>query len=332
MDRHSSLPALRLLLALVAGLAGGCGGHARQGPEPANVDDGGPPDAADASPDASDNVWVGTVKGVPAGDAFVGGWIFDAAAQRFRRPKGCNDVVGEREANRKLSVARFWLQETPVTNGLYAICFSAGACSAPEHDIADPNPKSWDDPARIELPVYVRHDQAEDYCRWAHGRLPTLAELTRATQGDAEIPGIPALTQAAIDCGSSMPGEAPTAPICEQLQLLNYFQTPPPPLYRTNAFELDRGPYGHADLFGSVWEWTQTWGGFPSDDFCALPDGSPDFVTFDPEHERDQSVVLSFATYLIDAVRSGHARPVRVFPNATAEYIVGFRCAFDSAQ
>jgi len=220
-----------------------------------------------------------------------------------------------------------------VSNGLYAICTASGACTAPDHDIADPDSSSWDSPSRGELPVYLRHDQAEAYCEWAKGRLPTVAELVRAAQGDAEIPGVAALTQAAIDCVQGMSGNTGQPAICGQLQLMNYFQSPLPPLYRTNAFELDRGPYGHVDLFGSVWEWTKSLGASTDEDhFCALPDGSPDFVTFDPNHERNESDVLGFASVLIEAVTRGSAFPVRIEQNATTRYNVGFRCAFDSAR
>jgi len=339
MDRHSSFPALKLLLALVAGLAGGCGGRTHQTPA-IPVEDGGTTadgSPSDGSPDANNDDWVGRVLGVPAGQVFVGSWMFDPSIQRFRRPVGCKTDAaapgGDRGANRKLAVKQFWLQETPVTSGLYSICLAAGACTVPQHDIADPNPSPWNDPSRIELPVAVRHDQAEAYCQWAQGRLPTLAELSRAAQGDAEIPGVAALTQAVIDCAKDAAESTDPPAICAQLQLMNYWQTPSPPLYRTNGFELDRGPYGHTDLFGSVWEWTQTLGGFSNDpEFCALKDGSPDFVTFDPTHEYNQSDVLNFATPLLEGVRVGFTLPARVEMNANTRYNIGFRCAFDSVR
>lgn len=337
MDRHTRLPAVTSALILAGSLACSCGGHARQAP--ATRDDSGV-DAgevtADASPDAGNHDFLGGVRGVPAGDVFVGSWIFNAKGQQFRRPTGCSaagELGQDRGANRRLTVGQFWLQQSPVSNGLYAICFASGACTAPDHDIADPNPKSWDDPARVELPVYVTHDQAVAYCDWAKGRLPTVAELTRAAQGDAEVPGVAALTQAAIDCANEVNEGAGASELCGQLQLMNYFQTPSPPLYRTNAVELDRGPYGHTDLFGSVWEWTQSFGGFADDGkFCSLSDGSPDFVTFDPNHELTQSDVLGFASVLMDAINSGSAFPARLVANATNRYNIGFRCAFDNMQ
>ncbi|MEI9937291.1 MAG: SUMF1/EgtB/PvdO family nonheme iron enzyme [Pseudomonadota bacterium] len=343
MDTHSSVPTLRLLFLLFAGLAGGCGGSVRDSTPPS--EDGGTSDAGGGSPPdgapSNNEPWSGSVHGVPAGDVFVGSWVFDRSIQRFRRPVGCKveGLTGEdRGANRKLTVGEFRLHEAPVTNGLYAICVSAGTCTPPDHDIADPDPSSWDSPGRSEVPVYVRHDQAEEYCQWAQGRLPTVAELSRAAQGDAEIPGVAALTQAAIDCAQDTVGSAEQPALCEQLQLMNYFQTPSPPLYRTNGFELDRGPYGHVDLFGSVWEWTQTWGGFAEDGhFCALPDGSPDFVTFDPDHERNQSDVLGFASVLMEAIANSSvysicAFPTRIEQNPANRYNIGFRCAFDNAR
>lgn len=293
---------------------------------------------------ADNRFLVDVANPVPAGSAYVGSWIFDATLNRFRRPKDCGAVgrTGEElGANRRLMVSEFWLSKTPITNQYYGYCVADGACSAPEHDIADPNSKSWDDSARTELPVYVRKDQADDYCTWAHGRLPTVAELTRAAQGDAEVPGIAALTQAVIDCASEVAGSAAPPTVCGQLKLMNFFQNPSPPLYRTNAVDLDHGPYGHADLFGSVWELTQSFGGFSRDaDFCALADGSPDFVTFDPGGNADTSDVISFASPLLEAVATASsqsvgsvsAQPIMALPNSISRYNIGFRCAFDTAQ
>ena len=87
------------------------------------------------------------------------------------------------------------------------------------------------------------------------------------------------------------------------------------------------------DLFGSVWEWTRSFGGDSSDSkFCALADGSPDFVTFDPNGDTGISDVLSFATPLMQSVMTGIAEPIRDLPNSTNRYNFGFRCAFNSQQ
>ena len=124
MDRHASLPTLKLVLSLAASLAGGCGGRAHYTPP---TFDGGSADANDAGSDTKDVVFVGTVRGVPNGYVFVGEWIFDPSAQRFRRPIGCrtssSDPGGKYGVNRKLVVPEFWLQEAPVTNGLYRVLF-----------------------------------------------------------------------------------------------------------------------------------------------------------------------------------------------------------------
>jgi len=261
--------------------------------------------------------------------------MYDRSLHRFRRPNVCQPYNiqpdGDRGGNKRLVVPAFWLQETPTTNAQYWPCVQIGACTPPDHDIADPNPKTWDDPARRELPVYVRHDQSEDFCRWAKGRLPSLAELTLAAQGDVEIPGIAVLTQTVIDCfGDRSQG---TADICDTVQLMNYSQTQSPPLYRVKGMALDVGPFGHTDLFGSVWEWTRTQGGSAGDGhFCDLADGSPDFVTFGPSPNM-QSDVVNFATPMINAVQGdGWDDAVRIMPDASNRYNVGFRCAFDKAD
>jgi formylglycine-generating enzyme required for sulfatase activity len=238
-------------------------------------------------------------------------------------------VSQEDAGSRRLFVPEFWLQETPVTNALYGLCVRDSACPPPERDVADPNTLPWDDDSRVDLPVYVRKANAEAYCAWAGGRLPSLAELVRAAQGDAATPGVAAMTSATIACASGVSQD----PICGQLALMNYEQAPPPPLYRVGAVPLDIGPSLHRDLFGSTQEWTRTQGGSAADgngQFCALADGAPDFVTF-PSDEPYFDVV-GFATPIADAVRSpGSAKSVfHLMLDGTVGYNVGFRCAFDA--
>jgi formylglycine-generating enzyme required for sulfatase activity len=342
MDRHSSAQALgnnlALRLTLAASIASaGCGGQktAASG----NVDGASGLAGSGASTDADQEPdslhFVGDVVPVPTGYAYVGKWYFDAERRTFVRPLGCHRIpqVPEDYGNKKLLVPSFFLQETPVTNGLYWGCVTAGACTPPDHDIGDPTPRPWDDPARTELPVYGRHDQAETYCRWGKGRLPSTAELHRAAQGDSGLPGVAALTQAAVDCYGAGSGTGNAQPVCGQLELMNYEGLTPPPLYRVNGFELDRGPFGHTDLFGSVGEWTRTLGGEgPDDGLCDLADGTQDFVTFPENAQRQWHDVVGFATSVIRGVKlpGSMIGAELIWPDGTNLYNIGFRCAFDS--
>ncbi len=75
----------------------------------------------------------------------------------------------------------FWIYRTKVTNDMYARCVAAGKCSPPGPDAGLPD---YTDPSLKDRPVVgVRWEQAEDYCNWMEGRLPTEAEWEKTARG-----------------------------------------------------------------------------------------------------------------------------------------------------
>jgi formylglycine-generating enzyme required for sulfatase activity len=131
-----------------------------------------------------------------------------------------------------------------VTNVLYARCVRAGACQEPGDLTYYANLNYAAHPV-----VYVSWSDAQAFCEWIGGRLPTEAEweyAARGPQGSAYPWGD------AFDCAR---GNFYGADACDP-----YAGTAP-----VGSFESGASWRGLHDLAGNVWEWVADWyGAYPS--------------------------------------------------------------------
>ncbi|HVZ88404.1 MAG TPA: SUMF1/EgtB/PvdO family nonheme iron enzyme [Polyangia bacterium] len=137
---------------------------------------------------------------------------------------------------RKVNLKAFAIDRTEVTRGDYAKCVAAGRCAAVADATAASEPR---------VPVTgVDWNDAQAYCKFAGGRLPTEAEWEKAARG-TDGREYPWGNQ--VDCSranwGNFEGEGPCAG-----------KNPGHPvavgLYLTGA-----SPYGVLDMGGNVWEW-----------------------------------------------------------------------------
>ena len=155
------------------------------------------------------------------------------------------DNVGERDEQpaHPVTVTGFWLDKTEVTNGKYLECVDAGACKPYRNDVArgfGAGPESgFRGP---EQPVVgVSWFDASAYCAFRGKRLPREAEWERAARGD---------DGRKYAWGNSPPDPEQLACFGRKVGAKGATTMP------VASYPLGRGPYGHFDLTGNVWEWT----------------------------------------------------------------------------
>ncbi|CAG1016970.1 Formylglycine-generating enzyme [Anaerolineales bacterium] len=202
---------------------------------------------------------------------------------------------------RTVAVDAFWMYQTKVTNRMYAQCVAVGSCSAPTEELGGP---VYSNPQYVNHPVVgVSWDQAQAYCNWAQGQLPTEAQWEKAARG----------TQ-----GSLYPWGSDD-PACD-LANLGYCSGR---TSEVDAFSGIASPYGLYDMAGNIFEWVGDWYGETY--YASAPSANPT----GPDSGQFRSIRgSSFETDFYQA-----ASAIRHYLNpSNHRRDTGFRCAVTTPQ
>jgi formylglycine-generating enzyme required for sulfatase activity len=191
----------------------------------------------------------------------------------------------------------FWIDRTEVANSQYARCVVDGICSLPSSTGSYTRDSYYGDSEYDDYPViYVSWYDADAYCQWAGGRLPTEAEWEYAARGpDGHI----------YPWGNDSPNDT----------LVNYDGNVGDTT-RVGSYPGGASWVGALDMAGNVWEKVADWYGEYPSEAQTNPTGPE---TGDRKISRGGSW-----TFNEDGVRADHRR---YSTPDDRHFLSGFRCA-----
>ena len=155
---------------------------------------------------------------------------------------------------RKVTIDAFWIDQTEVTNAMYAKCVSAGSCKEQTNKSSSTHVSYYGNVEFDNYPViYMDWYRAKTYCDWADRRLPTEAEWEKAARGENAF---------TYPWGNDVPNG----------NLLNY-NSNTGDTTEVGKYPNGASPYGALDMAGNVWEWVNDW--YDSAYYASSPTSDP---------------------------------------------------------
>ncbi len=204
--------------------------------------------------------------GIDAGDAGDGGVDADAGADAGPTPPpgyvlvpagpyqmGCNSALDtvcmpDELPRHEVFVSAFFIMIREVSMTEWAACIDAGECAIPSDGMWWTPMMTPNDPV-----VDMERAEAEAYCRWIGGRLPTEAEWEKAARGtDGRV----------YPWGNDPPN----------CTLANYLDCGDMRM-SVDIFESVASPYGTINQAGNVWEWVSDY--YAADYYASSPASDP---------------------------------------------------------
>ncbi len=213
---------------------------------------------------------------------------------------GSDEGYSNEKPEREVYLEAFWIDKYEVSNAQFARCVTAGYCQN-QDDIDFGNPKMGDYPV-----VLVDWDQANAYCAWVGGSLPTEAQWEKAARGPN---------------GNEYPwgNESPT---CDLANYNNGSDEKPryciAGISQVGSFPMGASYYGAMDMAGNVWEWVYDWYAFYT--VTEMPNPGS-------QHNGSEKKVIRGGSWGNDSMNIRSAFRYITDPSKGSN-LVGFRCAF----
>ncbi|MBN2500842.1 MAG: SUMF1/EgtB/PvdO family nonheme iron enzyme [Anaerolineales bacterium] len=232
---------------------------------------------------------------VPAGE-FVMGSEYSTEPQAAKTERG-RFVVENEDPPHTVYLDAFWIDQTEVTQEMYAACVAAGACREPSCGNVGEN-----------YPVVcVSRKDAMNYCTWAGRQLPSEAQWEKAARGtDGRI--YPWGDEPS-SCEYAVMNDGTDAGFCEQGNKV----------WPVGSKTAGASPYGALDMAGNAWEWVADL--YAVDYYADSPSENP------TGPETGQSGVVrgggefDYYWYDVRTTARGHSRVT------WRDFNLGFRCA-----
>ncbi len=154
---------------------------------------------------------------IPAGAFLMGASEDDVLANSDEKPQ------------RSVVLDAYWIYKYEVSNAKYRSCIEAGVCSGSLNRY----------PADTFPATFISSYEAEMYCSWAGGRLPTEAEWEKAARG----------------VGANLYAWGDDPPNCSQANFEGCLGSSS----AIGSYPAGVSPYGVEEVAGNVWEWVSDW-------------------------------------------------------------------------
>jgi len=166
---------------------------------------------------------------------------------------GSEDGGDDEKPVHTVSLDAYWIDQTEVTNAMYAVCVQDGGCNEPSDTTYFSDSNYASHPV-----VYVSWNDANNYCSWAGRELPSEAQWEKAaswndltkekyvypwgndfscTKGNFDDET--QLDSYVVPGGENCDGFPRTSPV--------------------GSFTAGSSPYDALDMAGNVWEWVNDW-------------------------------------------------------------------------